>query len=322
MYQRRRARILLAVLVLVTLLLITVDFRSGGVEGDGPLGRLRAVASSVLGPIQAGLVTIVSPIGNAIGGITDIFDVRSENVQLRAQLERLQEQRLSYDDVLRQNRELRELLDMRDRGDFETVTALVINHGPSNFEWTVTLDVGTSHGVKRNMPVINGDGLVGRVIQVTSDTSRVLLAIDPNFSAATRHARSGEVGILTGNGGEPMLFRPLDPEAEVDRGDAIVTALYSNGVFPEGIPVGSVERDDDAVGLLARTIRVRPFVDFTRLSTVLVVLHAPERELPADTLDPDELETFQPPDVAPFPEPTSTPTEPLSPTETPTGDGT
>jgi rod shape-determining protein MreC len=320
-YQRRRARILLAVLVLVSLLLITVDFRSGGVEGDGPLGRLRAVASSVLGPIQSGLVTIVSPIGNAIGGITDIFDVRSENVQLRAQLERLQEQRLSYEDVLRQNRELRELLDMRDRGEFETVTALVINHGPSNFEWTVTLDVGSSHGVKRNMPVINGDGLVGRVIQVTADTSRVLLAIDPNFSAATRHARSGEVGILTGNGGEPMLFRPLDPEADVNRGDAIVTALYSNGVFPEGIPVGSVERSDDAAGLLARTIRIRPFVDFTRLSTVLVVLHAPERELPPDSLDPDELEPFQPPDVAPFPGPTSTPTEPASPTESPTGDG-
>lgn len=324
MYNRRRARILLAVLVLLALVLVTVDFRSDGASGDGPLGRLRGVASTVFGPVQDGLATIVSPIGRSLSGIGDVFDARAENAQLRAQLERLEERRLSYDDVLRENEELRELLEIEERSDLQTRAAQVIATGPSNFEWTVTLDVGTSHGVARDMPVVNGDGLVGRVIQATADTSRVLLAVDPSFQAAAAHAQSGETGQVQGNGSEPLVYRPLDPEAELEVGDEIVTSRYSNGVFPAGIPIGTVESVGDAPGLLTRTVQVRPWVDFTRLQTVLVVLYEPARDLPGDELE-GGLE-FDRPDVPPTP-PDETPTDtedpfdPFGPTETPT-DGT
>lgn len=313
MYNRRRARILLAVLVLLALVLVTVDFRSGGSSGDGPLGRLRGVASAVFGPVQDGLSTIVSPIGNSLSGIGDVFDARAENAQLRAQLERLEERRLSYDDVLRENEELRALLDIQERSELRTRAAQVIANGPSNFEWTITLDVGEADGVQRDMPVINGDGLVGRVIQTTRDTSRVLLAVDPSFQAAAAHAQTGEQGALQGNGGEPMIYRPLDPEAEVEVGDDIVTSLYSNGVFPPGIPIGTVDATDESAGLLSRSIRVRPLVDFTRLQTVLVVLYEPDRDLPSDELD-GGLE-FERPDVDPTaPSPTETDsTDPFDP---------
>ena len=321
MYNRRRARILLAVLVLFALVLVTVDFRSDGPSGEGPLGRLRGVASTVFGPVQDGLSTVVSPIGDALSGVGDVFDARRENAQLRAQLERLEERRLSYDDVLRENEELRQLLDIQERSQLDTLAAQVIASGPSNFEWTITLDVGTSDGVERDMPVINGDGLVGRVIQATADSARVLLAVDPSFQAAASHAQTGEQGTIQGNGGDPMLYRPLDPEAEVEVGDEVVTSLYSNGVFPPGIPIGTVEEAGDAAGLLTRTIQIRPWVDFTRLQTVLVVLYDPQRVLPGDDLG-GGLE-FEGPDVDPTaPEPTETdsvdPFDPFAPTEGPT----
>lgn len=297
MYNRRRARILLAVLVLLALVLVTVDFRSGGSSGDGPLGRLRGVASTIFGPVQDGLSTIVSPIGSSLSGVGDIFDARAENAQLRAQLERLEERRLSYDDVLRENEELRALLEIQERSELRTRAAQVIANGPSNFEWTITLDVGEADGVRRDMPVINGDGLVGRVIQTTTDTSRVLLAVDPSFQAAAAHAQTGETGAVQGNGGEPMIYRPLDPEAELEVGDDIVTSRYSNGVFPAGIPIGTVDATDESAGLLSRSIQVRPLVDFTRLQTVLVVLYEPDQELPGDELE-GGLE-FRRPDVDP-----------------------
>lgn len=324
MYNRRRARILLAVLVLLALVLVTVDFRSEGSSGDGPMGRLRGVAATVFGPVQDGLSTIVAPVGNALSGVGDVFDARSENAQLRAQLERLEERRLSYDDVLRENEDLRELLQIQERSDLQTRAAQVIANGPSNFEWTITLDVGTSDGIQRDMPVINGDGLVGRVIQTTADTARVLLAVDPTFQAAAAHAQSGEAGAVQGNGGDPLIYRPMDPEAELEVGDEIVTSQYSNGVFPPGIPIGTIETTDEASGLLSRSIRVRPWVDFTRLQTVLVVLYEPERDLPGDDLGPG-LE-FDRPAVDPTaPEPTPTdstdPFDPFAPTESPT-DGT
>lgn len=281
MYNRRRARILLAVLVLSALILVTVDFRSDGREGEGPLGQLRAGASVVFGPIQNGLSTIMRPVANSLGNVRGLFDARSENVQLRAQLERLQERRLSYEDVLRENEQLRQLLDIQQRSTLDTVAAQVIASGPSNFEWTITLDVGTNDGVQRNMPVITGDGLVGRIIQTTSNTSRVLLAVDPSFQVAAGHARTGEIGTLQGNGGDPMIFRPLNPEAQVSVGDGIVTSLYSGGVFPAGIPIGTVE-SDEATGFLTRSIQVRPWVNFTRLQTVLVVLYDARFDLPGD----------------------------------------
>lgn len=326
MYQRRRARILLAVLVLLALVLVTVDFRSDGAAGQGPLGRLRGVASAVFGPVQDGVATIVRPIGNSLSGIGGLFEARAENVQLRAQLERLEERRLSYDDVLRENEELRRLLRIQERSELQTVAAQVIASGPSNFEWTITLDVGESQGIRRNMPVINGDGLVGRIIQTTADTARVLLAVDPTFQAASSHAQSGEVGTLQGNGGQPMIFRPDDPEAVLDVGDEIVTSQYSNGVFPAGIPIGTVEATDESgARLLSRSIEVRPWVDFTRLQTVLVVLYDPQRDLPGDDLG-GGLD-FDRPDVdptAPEEQPTgpTNPFDPFAPTETPTDGST
>lgn len=324
MYNRRRARILLAVLVLLALVLVTVDFRSDGASGEGPLGRLRGVASTVLGPVQSGLSTIVRPIGSSLSGIGEVFDARSENVRLRAQLERLEERRLSYDDVLRENEELRQLLEIQERSDLPTRAAQVIASGPSNFEWTITLDVGESDGIARDMPVINGDGLVGRVIQTTSDTSRVLLAVDPTFQAAAAHAQTGETGQVQGNGGDPIVYRPLDPEAELAAGDEVVTSRYSNGVFPAGIPIGTVDTTDRSAGLLSQSIEVRPWVDFTRLQTVLVVLYEPERVLPGDDLG-GGLE-FDRPDVdptAPDPSPSETvdPFDPFAPTEAPTDGG-
>lgn len=323
MYNRRRARILLAVLVLVSLLLVTVDFRSDGAQGEGPLGQLRGVASAVFGPVQQGVATIVRPLGDSVSSVGALFDARSENARLRAQLEALQERRLSYDSVLRENEELRRLLDIQERSALDTAAAQVIATGPSNFEWTVTLDVGADDGVVRDMPVINGDGLVGRVIQTTGDTARVLLAIDPSFQAASAHAETGETGLIQGNGGEPMVYRPQDPEAEIAVGDEIVTSQYSNGVFPADIPIGTVASADETAGLLDRTVRVRPWVDFTRLQTVLVVLYAPDRDLPGASFG-DDL-PFERPEVAPTPSEgdATEPTEPFDPfvTETPSATG-
>lgn len=300
MYQKRRARVLLATLVLLTLVLVTVDFRSGGSTGNGPLGAVRGVATAAFGAVQDGLTTVLRPLGGAFSSVGDLFSLRNENQELADRLAALELEQQSVVELERQNNELRELLGMVERTGFDTVAARVVALAPSNYEWTVTLDVGSDEGVERDMVVINGDGLVGRVVQSTRSASRVLLAIDPNFSAAARVARLGETGPITGQGGNPLRFRPLDPEAEIEEGDEIVTSSYSNGIFPSGIPIGAVESVGEATTLLNRDVDVRPFVDFTRLDHVLVVRHAPVEPPPPLTTLPDE--PFVPP-VIPSPSP-------------------
>lgn len=298
MYQRRKARVLLVVLIVISLVLITVDFRSGGEGEDGPLDRLRGGVTAVVRPIQEGIATLVRPLGDAVGGVTDIFSVRAENERLRARLEVLEQRTRSAQDLERENAELRELLAIRDRAQLETVGARVVALGASDFEWTITIDAGSEDGIERDMPVIDGNGLVGRVVQVTPNASRVLLAIDPTFSVAVRTSASGEIGTVSGRGGDPLVFSVLDPEAELEVGDEVVTSAYDNGQYPEGIPLGTIAEVGEATTSMVREVTVRPFVDFTRLHQVLVIKDAPVQPLPPFE-DSDDIE-IDIPDVDPF----------------------
>ena len=314
MYGRRRARVLLAVLVLISLVLITIDFRSP--QGEGPLDRGRELLTTVLGPLQDGLGSLVRPIGNVFTDVGDLFSLRDENDQLRARVDQLESRTRSISDLERENEELRELLGMRARSGLDVVIAQTVAFGPSNFEWTITIDAGSQDGVERDMAVVNGDGLIGRVIQVTPTAARVLLAIDPNFSAAVRLTRTGAVGALDGRGGGLMRLETLNPEAHLVRGDEVVTAAYSNGVFPAGIPVGSIDTIGETTSVLTREVGVRPFVDFSRLDHVMVVLHRPLAELPEIVIDPSI--PIRPPDPLPSPTPSESPSPGPSPSPEPT----
>lgn len=263
--------------MLLTLVLITVDFRGGG---DGPLEQARSVATSLFSPVQEGFSSVIEPVGSALRSVTGVFRLRAENEQLRRQIEELQQQRRSQSELERENDRLRALLGVVEDRDLDVVVARTIALGPSNYEWTATLDRGTSDGVERDMVVIDADGLVGRIIQVGPSSSRVLLAIDHNFAAAAHVARLGEQGRVTGRGSDLLRFLPLDPEAPVEEGDEIVTSRYDNGLFPAGIPIGNVEEVGEQTALLTREVKVRPFVDFTRLTSVLVIRHHPPQELP------------------------------------------
>jgi rod shape-determining protein MreC len=298
MYQRRKARVLLVVLILVALVLITVDFRSGGDGDDGPLDRLRGTVTALVRPIQDGIATMVRPLGDAVGGVTDIFSVRSENERLQARLDVLEQRTRSAQDLERENAELRRLLEIRDRAELVTVGARTVAFGASDFEWTITIDAGSDAGIARGMPVINGDGLVGRVVQVTPKASRVLLTIDPTFSVSVRTSAAGETGTVAGRGGDPLIFSVLDPDAPLEAGEEIVTSAYDSGQYPEGIPVGTIAAVGEPTTSLVREVTVRPFVDFTSLHQVLVIVDAPVEPLPP-FLDSDELEVNIP-DVDPF----------------------
>lgn len=308
MNQRRRARVVLAVLVLASLVLVTADFRTEG----GPLDGLRGVASSAMEPVQRGLAAVVRPVVDVFAETGELWSIREDNQRLQDLLAALEERQLSTQAIQRENERLRALLELREANDWETVTASTVAFTPSNFEWTITIDVGSDDGVGEGMPVVEGSGLVGKVIQVTSGSSRVLLAIDPNFSAATRSATTGDVGVVTGQGSELMRMVTNNPDAQLEAGHEVVTNNYAFGVFPHGIPVGVVEARQQAGSQLNASVLVRPYVDFNRLSEVLVILSFPteapppvpdfpERSLDHPQLVPDEPPPSDPPVEAPSP---------------------
>jgi|SRR5579864_1667574 len=265
----KRVRWLLVILIVASLAIITIDYRG---KGNGPFEKIGHVALTVLSPIQHGLVAIFRPIGNFFAGFTEVPGLRARVSALQRQVAELRAGENSVAEVQRENESLRKLLGIRDRYNLDTMAAQVIGVSPSNFERTVFIDRGSRSGVKKDMPVIAGDGLVGRVIQVGPTTSEVLLLIDRSSAVASRVVSSGETGLLEGDGSEIARLELFNPDATLAVGDRVVTSGYDRGLFPPGIPVGTIVSAPPAQSNLSRVVKIQPFVDFSSLDYVLLIV--------------------------------------------------
>ncbi|MFE2427115.1 rod shape-determining protein MreC [Streptomyces sp. NPDC059373] len=284
MRDTRESRLLLVLLVAIAFALITVDIRGGE---SSPLDGARSAAAAVFGPVENGVSGAVNPVGNAIAAVRDsggrssqISELERENAQLK--------QELGSKDVTRARaKELDTLLKTAASGQYRVKGAQVIAIGAAQgFSWTVTIDAGSGDGIQRDMTVINGDGLVGRVTTVGPSTSTVLLACDPDFTVGTRLEKTSELGFATGQGNRAMRVQLLNGKADVKNGDRLVTfGSQADKPFVPGVPVGKVIKVTPSSGDLTKTIEVQPFVSYTQLDIVGVVVQAPRQD-PRDSVLP------------------------------------
>jgi len=271
----RRLRLLITLLVLASVTVVTIDFRT---EGDGPLDKVGRAALTVLGPIQEGLMTIGRPIGNFFAGFTQVGSLKERITALEGEKAALRNERELIQDIQRENESLRALLDLNERLGFETLAAQVIGVSPSNFERTIFIDQGRAEGVRKDMPVLAGEGLAGRVVSVGRSSATVLLITDRASAVAARLSSSGRTGIIEGQNTGILRFELLDPATLVSLGDKVVTSGHDRGLYPSGIPVGSVVDVPPPGTNLSRAVSVQPFVDFSSLDHVLIVVGQGRRE--------------------------------------------
>lgn len=280
----RESRLLLVLLIAVAFALITVDIRGGQ---DSPVDGARRAAATVFGPIENGVSSAVDPVGDAVSAVRDSGErhdrlavLEKENAALKA--------KLGSDDRNRSRlTQLDKMLKVAGEGQYGIKGAQVIAIGAAqSFSWTVTIDIGANDGIKRDMTVLNGNGLVGRVTTVGPDTATVLLANDPDFTVGTRMEGNDELGFASGEGDGPLRVELLNGKAEVQKGDRLVTfGSQADKPFVPGVPVGVVSRVDPSGGGLTRTLYVTPYVNFTKLDIVGVVVEAPKKD-PRDTVLP------------------------------------
>lgn len=290
MPDRHRNHTVLAVLVLVSLVLVTVDYRQGE---DGSLASLQRGALAAFGPAQEGFAAAVRPVGGFLSTIGELSQLRERNAALEAELAKLREGQASVAGLEKENEELRAQLDIRKRLELTTTGAQVIADSPEVSEWSVLLDSGADDGLAPGMPVINADGLVGRLTEVTSEHARLQLLTSPRSGIVARVADTGETGLLRGRGTRPFRFEMTDAEAEVEVGSEVVSRTFAGSAIPDGIPVGEVEEVPETKAAGEAHVSVRPFVDYSSLNVVQVVLDAPVA--PADLDEDDLVENPDPP---------------------------
>lgn len=297
-----RGRLLLIVLIVTSLFFITLDLR-----GVSVISGAKSGAQTLLTPFQRMGSALVSPVRNFISDVTHLGRTRSQINKLKAENARLREVIIHRKDADGQLQQLKSVLDLAGTAGFKTVSAKVISFGSgASFSQTMTIDAGTSSGIRRNMTVISGQGLVGVVKTAFTSSAIVQLASDPEFKIGGRIAGSQQLGILTGQGTRKGALQLLDNLTTIKVGDVLLARGSNNGrPFVPGVPIGEITSVDNSAGSASQTAEVKYYVNFTALGVVSVVVSGQGND-PRDALVPSK------------PRPTPTPTVTIYVTPSPT----
>jgi rod shape-determining protein MreC len=282
-HDTRRTRAVLGVLIVAALVLITVSYRSGRTSTAGGIGNAGA---AVLG----GAENLASSAGHLVTGSGSggsggqVQALQKQVVQLRTQLS---QEQLSTADYA----QLRRLLALAGQGGYRIVAATVIATA-QGFQQQVTLDAGRADGVRPQETVVNSRGLVGQVTSVTAHTATVLLATAATSQVGVRLAPSGQLGFVAGPGKTPggtgqFELQVLDGNAVLRPGQQLVTSASVNSKpFVAGVPVGVISRVQNRAGALTAKALVRPYVNFTELGVVGIVVVPPRHDPRFSVLPP------------------------------------
>jgi rod shape-determining protein MreC len=271
----RRRRAVLVLLVALSLILLTAYFR------EAPGGGLHSVQRgflTVVSPIQDGANKALKPVRDLFGWFGDTLHAKSQRDQLRKQVDRLQAALIAKQANERSYGELLKLFHLDNQisaASYTPVTATVVAKSPNIWYSTVTIDAGTARGVHLNDPVVNGEGLVGKVTEAASDAAQVSLITDSEVGVSAMVNTSGVSGIVQPKVGDPndLLLQYLPANSTVNPGDYVVTAGTVAGggesLFPPGIPIGQVSSIDESSPYKA--VNVHPLANLHNLDVVQVL---------------------------------------------------
>ncbi len=272
---QRPSKAAVVLLLLACFTLITLDARGG----DGsPVDPVRSAVGEVFGPVESVTAAVVRPITAVPRFFTTTGALRSDVARLEAENAHLKGQLVSSSADRNRAAELDGLLASSKRSGRALVPARVVAMGPAqSFSRTVTIDAGTSSGVRPDLTVLNNDGLVGRVIRADRHTATVLLVVDQESVVGGRLGSNLEVGFLRGRGqvGDPsrLDLDLVDGAVAPARGDVLVSwGSRNDAPYVAGVPIGVVESVFSSPRQLSKQAVIRPFVDFSSLDLVGVVV--------------------------------------------------
>jgi rod shape-determining protein MreC len=267
----------LILLVVLSLLLLTAYF---GEAHDGRLHGVQRAFLTVVSPIQDGANKALKPVRDLFGWVGDTLHAKSQRNELRKQADKLRGELVADEAEKRSYRQLLGLyhLDQLGVGEYHPVTATVVAKSPNIWYATVTIDKGEGSGVRVNDPVVNGEGLVGKVVQVASDAAQVDLITDSTMGVSARIGSSNTTGIVQPKVGDPndLLLQYLPADARANKGEYVVTsgtvASPDDSLYPPGILIGQVSSVNEESAY--KSVNVHPLANLHNLDIVQVLTAA------------------------------------------------
>ena len=224
--------------------------------------------------VTTAISTLYFPAQRIVSAVGHYKSIALENEQLKEENARLRQETYHAREGLQELARLHTLVRFDDKWDYPIVTSRVVGHNPGRFLTTMVINRGTEHGVHENMPVFSMNGLVGKVSKATLNHSRVQLLVDPNLKLSVMDRKTRVVGFLESMDGV-RLTAMVPTHAGIRAGDTLITSGLG-GIFPKGIPVGTVKDIRKSDLDVMRQMDVEPFQDFTTLEEVFVMEKEPD----------------------------------------------
>jgi len=243
-----------------------------------PLPGTGGIGLAVVGPLQKVMTQSLRTGRDIWRNYFALVNVSRQNTYLVQALRDTVERSTHYGEIELANQRLRNLLNFQKKIQRQVLAAEVIAKDPSPWFKSVVIDKGRDHGLRRGLPVVVAEGVVGQVVDVSGGYAKVLLVIDHNHAVDGIVQRTRARGIVKGDPTGQCIFDFLLRKYDIQVGDMIVTSGL-DGVFPKGLPVGRVSAlIPEGTGIFQQ-VYAAPFVDFETLEEVLVLLSSASTEL-------------------------------------------
>lgn len=257
-------RTLIPIIVVSIIALGIIIARAAGITWP-----FRILGDQIFNPIGARLVSVRNSVGGSWGFVTNIGSLGSDNKRLGTEIVDLRQQLSSLKEVARENELMRGQLNFNARLNFQLVPARVVSLEPDSLRRYITIDRGSSSGVKKGQAVVSSGILVGTIDEVNDYSSRVFLVSDPDFRLRGIGQDGRAQGIISGQIGQGYSFEKIAQGEVVSSGEQIITA--GSGLVPQGILIGQVETVAKTDNGIFQSAVVRSLVDLNSLELVFVI---------------------------------------------------
>lgn len=206
-----------------------------------------------------------------VGGVIFFHHNLVQVEQLKKETDLLRYNLNSANEINLENRRLKELLSFKEKTPFKVIVTESIGRSPDNWSSVVIVDKGESSGIKSGFVAISYLGLVGRVIETTKSTSKIMLINNPNLSVSSIVQRSRQEGLITGTLGSNLVMKYLPVDSDIKISDVVVTSGLTE-MYPKGLLIGTVVGIGEESSGLSRYAIIKPAVDLSGLEEVLIII--------------------------------------------------
>ncbi|MFH0913581.1 MAG: rod shape-determining protein MreC [Candidatus Omnitrophota bacterium] len=206
-----------------------------------------------------------------IGGMVFYHRNLIQNKRLKNEIDLLRSKINTVNEVYLENKRLKDLLSLKQKSTFKVIAARIIGRSADNWSSQVLIDKGSSQGIRRGLVAITYLGLVGRIIETTGSTSKLMLLNDPNFAVSAIVQRSRQEGLVSGTLGNSLIMKYLPKGADIQASDIVITSGLTES-YPKGLLIGSVVNIGDEFSGLSRYAMIKPAVDISSIEEVLIII--------------------------------------------------